>query len=111
MKTLLEYYQNLPMHISPTAFAAGPFSVGWYSLMYLMAFGVIYFLLMLRLKKDLSEADLVEFQFQATDVKGGLLSLEKFRDNLIDLLLASFMGALIGGRLGYVFLSGKYSPT
>jgi phosphatidylglycerol:prolipoprotein diacylglycerol transferase len=78
---MLEFYQNLPNQINPVIFSAGFISLHWYSLMWLMALGVTYFLLIWRIKKG-------EGSFDKSFIQ--------------DLLLNSFLGALIGGRLGYV---------
>jgi phosphatidylglycerol:prolipoprotein diacylglycerol transferase len=83
---ILNWYQNLPLHIDPIAFAVGSFSVRWYGLMYLVGFAVVYLILLWRIKYD---------------------NLEKiFQDSnmVFDYLLLAFFSALIGGRLGYVLL-------
>lgn len=85
----MEFYQNLPMHLDPIALQIGFFSIGWYSLMYLAAFGTVYLLLRLRLKKDK-----IAFNF----------SVEK----LESFMLWAILGVVIGGRLGYVFF---YEPA
>ena len=84
MNNFLEFYQHIPERINPEIFRIGPFSLGWYALMYLVGFFVVYLLLRYRLKKN-------EGQIQ--------LSPEK----LFDLLFFCFISAIIGGRLGYVF--------
>jgi len=83
---MLESYRNIPLNLDPAAFSAGSFSIGWYALMYLAAFFVVWSLLSYRLKKK-----------EASWGKGMLLDLASF----------SFLGALIGGRLGYVLI---YNP-
>lgn len=80
---MLEFYQNLPLEIDPIAIAIGSFSIGWYSIMYLLAFAVIFGLLSYRIRK-----------------KEALYS----REMVFDFLLFALVGALLGGRLGYVFL-------
>lgn len=78
---MLTFYQNLPSQISPILFSVGFFSVHWYSVMWILTLLVIYFLLLWRSKKG----------------EGS------YNKNFIeDLLLNGFIGALIGGRLGYV---------
>lgn len=79
---LHETYQNIPELINPIAFSIGFLSVRWYSLTYLVAFAVIVFLLKWRIKKK-------ESDFKWNDI--------------LDFLIYSFIGILIGGRLGYVF--------
>ncbi|NTU66967.1 MAG: prolipoprotein diacylglyceryl transferase [Candidatus Moranbacteria bacterium] len=85
MDNFLHSYQHLPYHINPTIFKFGIFSLGWYSLMYLVAFLTVYLLLAYRLKKG--EWD-----------KGQKYDLEM----ISDFLLIVFVGLLIGGRIGYV---------
>ena len=84
---LLQYYQNIPSQLDPTAIAVGPFSIGWYALMYLAAFAVVLMLLLLRIRK-----------------KEGSWTSEE----ILDLFIFSLVGALVGGRLGYALL---YNPT
>ncbi len=84
MANILEYYQNIPLHLDPVIFTIGPFSLGWYSAMYLIAFGVIYLLLRYRIKHDAVDS--------------------KFKILLFDFMLYAFLGALVGGRVGYVLL-------
>ena len=84
MDNFLEFYQHIPEKINPEIIHIGPFSFGWYALMYLVGFLVVFVLLQRRLKKG-----------------EGKISLS--RENLLDLLFVCFLGAVIGGRLGYVF--------
>lgn len=87
---LLEIYQNIPQNINPIAIPLGFFSIKWYALMYLVAFFVVYKLLLWRIKKGESK---------------NILSKEK----LLDFILYSFIGLLLGARLGYVlFYGGNY---
>ena len=81
MNVFLNFYQHLPEGIISMAFHIGSFAVGWYSLMYMLAFLTVYLLLRWRIKKG-----------------EGNYKLE-----LIDeFIFYSFLGVLIGGRLGYV---------
>jgi phosphatidylglycerol---prolipoprotein diacylglyceryl transferase len=105
MRDILGYYQNIPLHIDPIAFTIGSFSVGWYSLMYLAALGIIYFLLSFRLEKDILEEGWADFYDPS--LAGKKISKADLKNKLVDLLLFAFMGALIGGRLGYVIF---YNP-
>jgi phosphatidylglycerol---prolipoprotein diacylglyceryl transferase len=79
------FYQHLPEFINPIAFSIGNFNIRWYSLMYLAAFVIVYSLLIYRVKKD------KEINFQS--------NIKKL---ILDFLLYSFVGLIIGGRLGYV---------
>lgn len=82
MNNFLDFYQHIPEKINPEIFSLGFFSLGWYALMYLVGFGVVFLLLRKRLK--LGE---------------GKMSSEQ----LFDFLLFCLLGAIVGGRLGYVF--------
>jgi phosphatidylglycerol:prolipoprotein diacylglycerol transferase len=81
MNNFLEFYQQLPYRINPEIFHIGQYSFGWYAFMYLMGFFVIYLLLHKRLILGESEMSV---------------------DQLLDILIFCFIGAIIGGRLGYV---------
>lgn len=78
---MLPLYQNLPQKIDPVLFSAGSFSVHWYSVMWVMVLLTTYLLLIWRIKKG-----------------EGIYT----KDFIQDLLLNGFIGALIGGRVGYV---------
>ena len=64
--------------IDPIIFQIGPIAVRWYGLTWLAAFYTIYILIK-RYQKDLNE------------------------DQVNDLMFYSLLGAIIGGRAGYVF--------
>jgi phosphatidylglycerol:prolipoprotein diacylglycerol transferase len=81
MSTWLNFYQNLPQNINPTAFSVGFINITWYSLTYMAAFSVAYGLLLWRIKKG-------EGQYKS--------------EMLFDLTLWSVLSVIIGGRLGYV---------
>ncbi len=83
-----EWWQNLPLRIDPIALEIGFFSVRWYSLMYLVSFGIIFWLLLRRLKK--------EGQFRA------LVKNEKSEEFLERLVTWIIIGLFLGARLGYV---------
>ena len=80
---MLDFWQNLPLYIDPTIFTIGNFSFRWYSLGYILAFTTIYFFLKHRLQKQSGPK---------------LFTLNQ----LENILLFSFLGALIGGKLGYI---------
>lgn len=73
----------------PVAFHAGPFSLHWYGLMYLLAFLQFYFLGQLRLKQP------------------HIASAGWKKKDLEDLLFYGALGVIIGGRLGEVLF---YNP-
>ncbi|QTH64854.1 prolipoprotein diacylglyceryl transferase [Psychrosphaera ytuae] len=68
--------------IDPVMFSIGPLSVHWYGMMYLVGLGCAYFLAM-------------------REVKAGRSPFTE--QQVSDLLFYGFMGAVLGGRLGYVF--------
>ncbi len=82
---MLEFWQNLPAQIDPLVFSGGGFGLHWYSVGYLLALATVYFLLTYRIKKE-------EDKFSKIN-----------KNNLLDLLSFLFLGAILGGRLGYVF--------
>ncbi|MFZ2192671.1 MAG: prolipoprotein diacylglyceryl transferase [Candidatus Moraniibacteriota bacterium] len=82
MSKFIEFYQYIPFQINPEIVWIGPFSFGWYAMMYLVAFLVVYFLL----KKRLALGE-------------GKLS----KSQLFDFLIFCFIGVVVGARLGYVF--------
>jgi len=78
---MLEFYQNLPSKIDPVFFQIGSFSIYWYSIMYLVGFGTVSGILYWRVIKK-----------------------ENFYkwENIFDFILYSFLGGILGGRIGYV---------
>ncbi len=107
---MLAWYQHLPQIISPIAFTVGFLSVHWYSLMYLVGFAVVYGLLQWRVKK---REYLNVISYQSSVIRKNTKNVEKnddkfqvmdFRELLFDLLLAAFVGGLIGARLGYALI-------
>ena len=104
MDTFLYFYQHLQEHISPIAFSIGPISVGWYALMYLVGFGIVYFLLKYRIKTR-------EYPAESQNCNSKFKTCNTIPDNryeilntdtLFSLLFYLFIGLLIGARLGYV---------
>ena len=84
MATFLTWWQNLPAHLDPVIFQIGGFRVQYYGVMYLVAFGLTYFLAAGRLKRE----------------GGWNLSA----DHLQGLLTTAIIGLVIGARLGYVLI-------
>ncbi|MEA3322976.1 MAG: prolipoprotein diacylglyceryl transferase [Patescibacteria group bacterium] len=78
---MIDSYQHIPKLIDPVAFSIGSLSVHWYSLMWLAAFAATYFLLVWRIKKGEGSYD---------------------KNFIQDVTANALIGALIGGRLGYV---------
>lgn len=71
--------------IDPVIFSLGPFSVRWYGLMYLIGFAGAWLLANYRVNKP-------QFNFS--------------RDCVSDMLFFGFMGAVLGGRIGYMLFYG-----
>lgn len=78
-------------NFDPIAIHLGPLAIRWYGLMYMVAFGLFYWLGRRRLKQPL-------YQQQS-----GLAP-----NDLDDLLFNGVLGVVIGGRLGYVLF---YKPA
>jgi phosphatidylglycerol:prolipoprotein diacylglycerol transferase len=89
-----QWWQNLPLRINPIALEIGFFSIRWYSLMYLISFGAIFWLLLRRLKQ--------EQRFQALLEKD-----DKPAEFLEHLVVWIIIGLFFGARLGYVIF---YDP-
>ncbi len=80
---MIDFWQNLALNLDPVAFSIGSVDIRYYSLAYLLSFAVAYLLILYRLK----------FEGFA----------KKFsRDDIDTLVLISFLGVVLGGRLGYV---------
>ncbi|PKN51023.1 MAG: prolipoprotein diacylglyceryl transferase [Deltaproteobacteria bacterium HGW-Deltaproteobacteria-13] len=80
MKFLINAWQQLPAHISPIIFSIGPFQLRYYSLMYIVAFAIVYFLTLYRIKNE---------------------GYEYTTETIQDYLVWAMFGVIIGGRLGY----------
>jgi len=81
MENFIQWWQYLPTKMSPTIFSIGNFPIRWYGMMYLVAFGITYFLAKQRLKNEKLPYS-VEFLGNA--------------------VTWAIIGLLIGGRIGYV---------
>lgn len=80
MESFISAWQHLPSHISPTLFSIGSFQLRYYSLMYLVAFAVVYFLFSYRIRrKEIS------------------ITTEIMQDYLV----WAMVGLIVGARLGY----------
>lgn len=80
------WWQNLPGNIDPYVFEVGSFRVGWYGMMYVLGYFVLYFLAAYRSRKE-------GFPYS--------------KDLIQDFLVWTAFGLLIGARLGYVVI---YNP-
>ena len=81
MSDFVNFWQHLPSRIDPNIFQIGSFQVRYYSLMYIVAFALTYFLVVYRLQKE---------KFPYT------------RETIQDFMLWAIIGVILGGRLGYV---------
>ena len=82
MNRLLNWWQHLPENIDPVLFSIGSFKVQYYGLMYLVAFGITYLLLVYRINSE------SRFDLSKTSIQG--------------LMTAMILGLVLGARLGYV---------
>jgi phosphatidylglycerol:prolipoprotein diacylglycerol transferase len=74
-------------HIDPVALQLGPFAIHWYGLTYLAAFGLFFWLGILRLRHP---------PFASVTGPGAWS-----RKDVEDMLFLGVMGVVLGGRLGY----------
>jgi len=81
LSDFVNFWQHLPSRIDPNIFQIGSFQVRYYSLMYIVAFALTYFLVVYRLQKE---------KFPYT------------RETIQDFMLWAIIGVILGGRLGYV---------
>jgi phosphatidylglycerol---prolipoprotein diacylglyceryl transferase len=82
MKSLINAWQNLPSQISPDLLTIGSFHLRYYSLMYIVAFAFVYFLVLYRIRTE-------KYEYTAETIQ--------------DFLVWAMIGLILGGRLGYVF--------
>ena len=79
MEHLLNWWQHLPAKMNPIIFKLGPLKPQYYGLMYILAFGTTYLLVMYRIRH--------EKQF----------SIEK--EQVVDLTTYMILGLIIGARI------------
>jgi len=77
----LNDWQHLPYHISPNLLEIGSFQLRYYSLMYLVAFALVYLLVSYRIKKE-------NYEFTTETIQ--------------DYFIWAILGVILGGRFGYV---------
>ncbi len=82
MNNFTWFWQHLPQNMNPVIFRIGSFSLQYYGLMYLIAFGLTYALASYRLRKE-----------KRFGISG---------EQLGSLVTSMIVGVLVGGRLGYV---------
>lgn len=88
LNQFFEFWNHIPEHINPNIVQIGQFQVRYYGLMYVIAFSIVYLLLLYRIKNEKYE----------------------YPKNIIqNYLIWAILGVMIGGRLGYVvFYNLKY---
>lgn len=74
-------WQNLPAQISPVLFSIGSFQLRYYSLMYIIAFVLVYLMVSYRIKHE---------------------NYEYGTETIQDYMVWAMLGVIFGGRLGYV---------
>ena len=82
MNEFWSWWQHLPASIDPVIFQIGSFRLQYYGLMYIVAFGITYFLVWYRIRH--------EDRFEVSS------------DQLKDIMTYIILGLIIGARLGYV---------
>jgi phosphatidylglycerol---prolipoprotein diacylglyceryl transferase len=94
---LLNYYQHLPEIISSVALRVSSFTLGWYPIMYIIGFVIVFFLLQFRKRETTWKEIIQNSKFKTQNYN------PKFENELIlDFLIYSFWGLVIGARLGYI---------
>ncbi|HNS55419.1 MAG TPA: prolipoprotein diacylglyceryl transferase [Smithellaceae bacterium] len=81
MEVFINMWQNLPAQISPVLFSIGPFQLRYYSLMYIIAFALVYLMVSYRIKHE---------------------NYEYSTETIQDYMVWAMLGVIFGGRLGYV---------
>jgi phosphatidylglycerol:prolipoprotein diacylglycerol transferase len=78
---LISTWQHIPENLSPYIFRIGDFQIRYYGLMYIVAFSVVYFLSLYRLKNE-------AYDYSKNDIE--------------NYFVWAILGLMIGARLGYV---------
>jgi phosphatidylglycerol:prolipoprotein diacylglycerol transferase len=81
MEVFINTWQNLPAQISPVLFSIGSFQLRYYSLMYIIAFALVYLMVSYRIKHE---------------------NYEYSTETIQDYMVWAMLGVIFGGRLGYV---------
>jgi phosphatidylglycerol:prolipoprotein diacylglycerol transferase len=87
MNEFLIWWQHLPEKMNPVIFSVGGFKLHYYGLMYLVAFAVVYLLVVYRIKRE------ERFSISADEIQ--------------NLMIYMMIGVIVGGRIGYVII---YNP-
>ena len=88
LNQFIKFWNHIPEHINPALFQIGQFQLRYYGLMYVIAFSVVYLLVLYRINNEKYE----------------------YSKNIIqNYFIWAILGVMIGGRLGYVlFYNLKY---
>ena len=81
MAQLVDFWQHIPEHINPAFLEIGSFQLRYYGLMYLVAFSIVYLLVIHRIKDE---------------------GIGYSKETIQDYFVWAIAGLLIGARLGYV---------
>jgi phosphatidylglycerol:prolipoprotein diacylglycerol transferase len=81
MENFITIWQNIPAQISPVLFSIGSFQLRYYSLMYIIAFALVYLMVSYRIKHE-------NYEYSAETIQ--------------DYMVWAMLGVIFGGRLGYV---------
>ncbi|MEQ8180307.1 MAG: prolipoprotein diacylglyceryl transferase [Smithellaceae bacterium] len=81
MEVFINTWQNLPAQISPVLFSIGSFQLRYYSLMYIIAFVLVYLMVSYRIKHE-------NYEYRTETIQ--------------DYMVWAMLGVIFGGRLGYV---------
>jgi len=81
MSRLVDFWQHIPEHINPAFLEIGSFQLRYYGLMYLVAFSVVYLLVVHRIRNE-------KFEYS--------------KETIQDYIVWAVAALLIGARLGYV---------
>ena len=81
------WWHNLPEYINPNIIEIGSFHIRYYGLMYIIAFAVVYLLVLFRLNNE-------KFEYS--------------REIIQRFLAWCFLGVVLGGRLGHVLYEFRY---
>ncbi len=88
MTDIISWWQNLPSHMDPAIFSIGSFTLRWYGMMYIVAFGVVYLLTRYRLSSE-------KLPFSPSFIG--------------DALTWVMAGVVLGGKVGYILFYGLSS--
>lgn len=77
----MNWWNNIPKHINPEIFEIGSFQVRYYGLMYVVAFAVVYLLVVYRINSE---------------------KYDYSKELIQNYFTWAILGVIVGGRLGYV---------